>query len=165
MRRVDDGADVKREHFLVAELYRHLATFVDAEREIYLSLDGIAAKKGVKENLFKDPDVPDLCFTLLDGRDVAIEVKLLYGKRIGAGRGQYAAWFGSGTGAHKPTGWVVADEKLTGFFYWPHADMVKQRTKPPGPSESKSVAIPVPTITPMFRSVRHLALHIVRVTP
>lgn len=64
------------------------------ERETYLSVDGIAAKRGVKENLFKDADVPDLCFTFLDGRDVAIEVTILYGKRIGAARGQYAAWFG-----------------------------------------------------------------------
>lgn len=156
---------MKREHFLVAELYRHLATFVDADREIYLSLDGIAAQSGVREQLFKDPNVPDLCFTLLDGREVAIEVKILHGKRISAGRSQYEAWFASGTGAHKPTGWVVADEALTSFFYWSHDEMVKQRTEPPRRSERRYVAIPVPTTTSMFPSVRHLALHIVRYTP
>lgn len=156
---------MKREHFLVAELYRHLATFVNADREIYLSLDGVAAQRGVREQLFKDSNVPDLCFTLLDGREVAIEVKILHGRRIGAGRGQYEAWFVSGTGAHKPTGWVVADEKLTSFFYWSHAEMVKQRTESPSRSERKSVAILVPTTTSMFPSVRHLALHIVRYTP
>jgi hypothetical protein len=156
---------VKREHFLVAELYRHLAAFVDADREIYLSLDGVAAQKGVREKLFTDPDVPDLCFTFLDGRDAAIEVKILTGRRIGAGRGQYDAWFGGGAGAHKPTGWVVADEKLSQFFYWSHADMVKHRTKPPSPSERRYVHISLPTTRPMFHSVRHLALHIVRITP
>jgi hypothetical protein len=158
---------MKREHFLVAELYRHLATFVDADRAIYLSLDGIAAQRGVREKLFQDPDVPDLVFTLLDGRAVGIEVKILYGGRVGAGLGQYSAWFAGGMGAHKPTGWVVADESLKRFFYWSHAEMVQQRTTPPSGSErkSKSVAIPVPTTTPMFLSVRHLALHIVRFSP
>jgi hypothetical protein len=156
---------VKQEHRVVAELYGYMAAFVDPDRPIYLSLDGVAAERGVKEGLFKDPDVPDMVFTLVDGREVAIEVKILYGKRIGTGLGQYNAWFGSGAGAHKPTGWVVADEKLSSFFYWSHGEMVKQRTTPPGASEKKSVKIPVPTTTPMFPSLRHLALHVVRFSP
>ena len=156
---------MRREHFLVAELYRHLATFVDAERAIYLSLDGEAAKRGVREKLFKDPDVPDLCFTLLDGREVAIEAKILYGGQIGARRGQYESWFANGIGAHKPTGWVIADEPLKSFFYCSHAEMLKQRIVPPGPDKRRSVNVPVPTTMPMFRSIRHLALHILMVTP
>jgi hypothetical protein len=157
---------VKREHFLVAELYRHLAGFVDADRPIYLSLDGVAAEKGVREGLFKDPDVPDLLFTLIDGREIAIEVKITPdGRRFSAGRDQFRAWFQSGAGAHKPTGWVVADEKLKTFFYWPHAEIVQQRVTPPKPSEDRYVQVPMPTTASMFTSVRHVALHIVRVAP
>ena len=161
----DTRVKVKQEHLLVAELYRHLATFVDANREIYLSLDGIAARRGVREKLFEDPDVPDLCFTFLDGRKVAIEVKISSKGKIWPGRGQFDAWFGNGKGAHKPTGWVVADEKLQALFYWSHAEIVKQKTKPPGRSEGRYVGVPLPTTTSMFSSVRHLALYIVRVSP
>jgi len=68
----------------------------------------------VREKLFVDADVPDLCFTLVDGRNVAIEVKVLSGERDFSALRQYRAWFNAGAGAHKPTGWVVASEAWIG---------------------------------------------------
>jgi hypothetical protein len=156
---------MRQEHRLVAELYGHLAAFVDPDRPIYLSLDGAAAEKGVREGLFKDPDVPDLFFALIDGTEIAIEVKITDGKRFSAGRDQFSAWFQPGAGAHKPTGWVVADEKLTSFFYWSHTQVVAQRTSPPKPSENRYVQIPMPATTSMFPSIRHVALHILQGAP
>jgi hypothetical protein len=154
---------MRKEHFLVAELYRYLADFVDASRPIYLSLDGVAAEKGVREGLFTDPDVPDMYFTLIDGRQIALEAKMTYGKRFSVGRDQFRAWFeNGGAGAHKPFGWVLASEDLTDFFFWSHEEIVAQRLTAPKPSEDRYVQIALPGTASMFPTIRHLALHILR---
>lgn len=59
----------KQEHRFVAELYRFLAPFVDVEAGVYLSLDGMAALRGVEAKIFEDSDVPDLWFTLVGTTD------------------------------------------------------------------------------------------------
>ena len=56
---------MKQESRFVAELYRYLAPFIDTARELYVSLDGMAARQGVLGGHFTDPDVPDLWFYLV----------------------------------------------------------------------------------------------------
>src|SRR5436309_86774 len=49
---------VKQENHFVAELWRYLAPFIDTSSQSYLSLDGIAARKGVSDHVLADADVP-----------------------------------------------------------------------------------------------------------
>jgi hypothetical protein len=151
---------MKQEHRFVAQLFGYLAPFVDESRQLFLSLDGEAAKKGVREKHFQDSIVPDVWLTLLDGRALRLEAKIMsWPHGFSVGSAQHKAWFGAGDGAHKPTGWVVAGEALEDFYYWPHESIATQPAKPTN-RKGEYYAIRAPTMTPMFRSVRTLALHI-----
>ncbi len=150
---------MKQEHRFVAQLFGYLAPFVDDAKPLYLSLDGEAAKKGVRESHFKDPTVPDIWLTLVDKRELRIEAKILSGNdRFIVGKEQLSAWFATGKGAHPPTGWVVANEKLTDFYYWAHSEIAHQPTK--AIQGGRYYEVRAPTMKRTFGTVREVALHI-----
>jgi hypothetical protein len=150
---------MKQEHRFVAQLFAYLAPFVDEQKDIFLSLDGVAAQRGVREMRFQDSIVPDVWLTLVDGRALHVEAKIISSPvGFSVGKDQHKAWFGTATGAHLPTGWVVADENLSSFYYWSHADVRHQPTRPI--TRGRYYAVTAPSLEPMFASVRGLALHI-----
>lgn len=154
-----EGA-VKQESRFVAELYRYLAPFIDTSKALYLSLDGIAARKGVSDNLFADADVPDLWFTLAGSSEIALlEAKILGpDEAVTVNQGQLTAWRSSGSGQHKPTAWVAADEGLTAFYHWTHAAFLPRLD-----ASNATVQYPklrIPEDRKEFPEVRQLALHI-----
>lgn len=153
---------MRQESRFVAELYRYLAPFIDTGKQFCLSLDGIAARKGVLEEVFADPDVPDLWFTLVgDESAVLIEAKILTGKRIVTlSQGQLAAWRSTGPGRHKPAAWVAANEDFREFRYWSHTDFVPILDA--CRSTVRYPRVTIPSHARAFADVRPLALHILR---
>src|SRR4051794_15694829 len=103
---------MRQEHRFVAELYRYLAPFIDTSADVYLSLDGIAARRGVSSKKFDDADVPDLWFTLVGHtQPVLLEAKIVDDKRrVTVNRNQLMAWRSNGRGGHRPTAWVATNE-------------------------------------------------------
>lgn len=153
---------MKQESRFVAELYRYLAPFIDTNSPFYLSLDGIAARKGVSDRVFADPDVPDLWFTFAGSRRLTLlEAKVLGADRsVTVTRGQLAAWRSIGSGQHKPTAWVATDEGFTVFFYWKHTEFL---TKLDASTEAAQYPkIKIPDVREEFPEVRQLALHVLR---
>jgi hypothetical protein len=113
---------MNQEHKFVCLLFHSLAQFIDPEKPIYISLDGEAAKKGVQEKLFLDPNVPDLWFSFVGiKQNILLEAKVLdTANRIKLSQNQINAWKTKGGGNHKPNGWVCRNEALDKFYYWKH---------------------------------------------
>jgi hypothetical protein len=153
---------MKQESRFVAELYRYLAPFIDTSSHLHLSLDGEAAKKGVSDRVFTDPDVPDLWFTLIGStHPTLLEAKVLNAaRRIIVNRRQLYAWRSSGPGQHKPTAWVATNEALKTFFYWKHSDFIPQLDA--SGATSKYPTFKLPDVRAEFPDVRQLALHVLR---
>ena len=156
---------MKQESRFVAELYRYLAPFIDTSRPLYVSLDGIAARRGVSDNVFSDPDVPDLWFTLAgDPNLILLEAKVLNaGRRVTVNQAQLTAWRSTGSGKHKPGAWVAADEALTAFFYWSHVDFLARLDASNTTALYPRLQMPDSRIE--FTEVRQLALHVLRFAP
>lgn len=154
---------MKQESRFVAELYRYLAPFIDTARELYVSLDGMAARRGVLGGHFTDPDVPDLWFYLAGSLNLTlIEAKILdEDNRVSVGRGQLTAWRTSGPGAHKPSAWVATDESLSSFCYWTHAAFCVERLDMSN-SQQDYVSFRPPEARVQFPDIRQLALHMLR---
>ena len=154
---------MKQEHRFVADLYRYLAPFITDEKPFYLSLDGEAAKKGVKEGLFKDADIPDLWFTLLSEESpILIEAKILAtNSSIRVNKRQLEAWRTTGKGNHKPYAWVAAKSDLNEFYYWPHNDFLKKLDDCRAKTEYPKICLPDDQLT-TFKDIRMLVLHILR---
>jgi hypothetical protein len=156
---------LKQEHRFVADLYRYLAPFIDTSREMYLSLDGVAARRGVTGGHFVDPDVPDLWFYLAGAQNVT----LLEAKIVGSdgivllGRGQLSAWRTGGQGAHKPTAWVGSNEEFSVFYFWLHTAFCTNRLDGSRSSQD-NIPFRLPESTKQFPDIRQLALHVLRNT-
>jgi hypothetical protein len=153
---------VKQESRFVADLYRYLAPFIDTDSPLYLSLDGIAARKAVSDSVFVDPDVPDLWFTLAgSSRLTLLEAKVLNADRsVTVNQGQLTAWRSTGSGQHKPTAWVAANEALTVFFYWTHTDFLARLDASTATAQYPKFRLP--DVRAEFPEVRQLALHVLR---
>lgn len=152
---------MRQEHRFVADLYRYLAPFIDASRKLFLSLDGIAARRGVSDGHFTDPDVPDLWFYLAGSPSLTLlEAKVLGDDgRVLVGRGQLTAWRSNGHGDHKPTAWVGADESLSQFWYWTHAEFCQERLDA-SRSNREYISFSPPTAHWTFPDIQQLALHV-----
>ncbi len=123
--RLSGGSHMKQEHRLVAEVYRWLAPFVDTQHDIYISPDGQAAKTAVAAGRFKDPDIPDLWFTLVGSHTPTyIEAKVVDDDgTVLVMQSQITAWRNTGgTGMYKPHYWVATNRSFKKFYFWHHAD-------------------------------------------
>lgn len=154
---------MKQEHRFVAELYRYLSPFIDSNKPIYLSLDGIAASKGVQEKLFKDADVPDLWFYLIGASTVTqIEAKVVdHRGRVTLGQRQLNAWRTGGRGKHKPSAWIATDINFKLFYYWEHNHFLPALDA--CRSKQQYVHLRAPTNVFSCNDIRKLALRILRV--
>lgn len=155
---------MKQEQRLVAELYRYLAPFIDTTQEIYLSLDGQAARTAVRAGRFADPDIPDLWFTLLgNAAPTRIEAKVLDKGSALLMQSQVLAWRTDGCGAYKPEAWVATNRKFSEFYYWPHAAFLPSLDHCSAARKSHVLSTPKGRLA--FPSVPQLALHILRAGP
>jgi hypothetical protein len=155
---------MKQEHRLVAEIYRFLAPFIDASENIYLCLDGQAARTGVAAGHFSDPDVPDMWFTLVGAaQPFRLEAKILDGNAATLMSSQVRAWRSNGSSNYSPDAWVAASRKFDKFFFWPHSAFTSQLDKCSATQSSHKLATPKDKL--MFSSLPELSLHILRVSP
>ena len=152
---------MKQEHRLVAEIYRFIAPFIDTTQEIYLSLDGQAAKTAVGAGRFTDPDIPDLWFTLVGSkRPTRLEAKILDKGAALLMQSQILAWRSSGTGAYKPASWVAANREFNEFYIWPHTAFSPSLDRCTAARKTHKLAAPKDRL--VFSSIPELALHILR---
>jgi hypothetical protein len=154
---------MKQEHLFVANLYHYLLPFIDSAKLIPVSLDGEAAKKGVKERRFQDSNVPDLWFTLVGGSaPVLLEAKVMNGNgSITIGHGQLSAWRRNGNGRHPPTAWVASNEALSEFYYWSHGGFSERLHECRARGKYPRIRPPKDKMS-HFCDIRQLALHILR---
>ena len=154
-------APMKQEHRLVAELYRYLAPFIDATKDVYLSLDGQAARTGVASGRFSDPDIPDLWFTITGApAPTRLEAKILHKGSALLMCSQVKAWRSEGASRYKPDGWVVASRDFDQFYYWPHPTFLATLDRCKASQVTHTLAAPKDRL--VFSSVPELALHILR---
>lgn len=154
---------MKQEHRLVAEIYRFVAPFIDTTKEIYLSLDGQAAKTAVGAGRFMDSDIPDLWFTLVGAtKPTRIEAKILDKGSALLMRSQIVAWRSAGSGSYKPESWVAANREFSEFYFWPHSAFVASLDRCAASRLTHILAAPKERM--VFGSVPELALRILRGT-
>ncbi len=118
---------MKQENRFVAQLFHYLAPFVDMERDLFVCVDGGAAKHhaGIEGSPLVDANVPDLWFAFCgQPKYTGIEAKVLEKNSISIRKGQLQAWRTSGTGAYKPRFWVATNRDLNKFFCWHHASLL-----------------------------------------
>ena len=152
---------MKQEHRLVAEIYRFVAPFIDTTKEIYLSLDGQAAKTAVGAGRFIDSDIPDLWFTLVGAtQPTRIEAKILDKGAALLMRTQILAWRSGGSGSYKPASWVAANREFNQFYFWPHSAYLASLDRCAATRTTHTIAAPKDCL--VFPSVPELALHILR---
>lgn len=155
---------MKQEHRLVAELYRYIAPFIDATKDIYLSLDGQAARTAVAAGRFDDSGIPDMWFTLL-GADVPvrIEAKVIENNgRVLLMQSQLTAWRSSGGGAYKPKYWVATNRSFNEFYSWSHEEFLPSLDQ--SVAKANTLTLRPPPTKLLFDSVPKLALHVLRET-
>lgn len=153
---------MKQEQRLVAELYRYIAPFIDASKDVYVSLDGQAALLGVQAGHFVDETIPDLWFTLIgNNKSSHAEAKALSPKnKVLLMQSQLQAWKTSGVGGHKPDFWVAVSNTFDTFYLWEHSDfstvLEKSRNK------QKTVSLSLPSRIRSFSTVIELALAVLQ---
>lgn len=117
---------MKQENRFVAQLFHFLAPFVDMSKDLFICVDGGAAKHHAGQDgaALLDPNVPDLWFTLV-GTDTAfgIEAKVVEDGSISVRQGQMRAWKTDGVGAYQPRFWVATNRELSEFYCWHHAEI------------------------------------------
>lgn len=114
---------MKQENRFVAQLFHYLAPFVDLDRDLFICVDGGAAKHhaGRDGAQLTDPNVPDLWFAFCGQPDhTGIEAKVLDGNCISIRQGQLKSWCTAGSGVYRPRFWVATNAKLTEFVCWHH---------------------------------------------
>ena len=152
---------MKQEHRLVAEIYRFVAPFIDTTKEIYLSLDGQAARTAVGAGRFTDPDIPDLWFTLVGAtQPTRIEAKILDNGAALLMKTQIIAWRTNGMGAYKPAAWAAANRDFNQFYYWSHLAFMPSLDRCGARRKTHTLAAPRARLS--FSSISELALHILR---
>jgi hypothetical protein len=152
---------MKQEQRLVAELYRYLAPFISLEKDIYLSLDGQAAKTAVAKGRFTDAEIPDLWFTLIgSSAPTRLEAKILCSGKALLMQSQIRAWRSSGTSSYRPNGWVAANRDFDQFYYWRHDTFVETLDRCTASQKTHNLA--APKVRLAFPTVAELALHVLR---
>jgi len=114
---------MRQEHLIAARLFHHLYGHIDHSQRVIFCLDGMAAKRGVNQDILEDPNIPDFHWTF-NGGAVAFsaEVKIVDSQnRVRfCGDGQPRSWGTGGTAAVKPHLWIGANEDMNKYFIWKH---------------------------------------------
>jgi len=154
---------LKQENRFVAQLFHYLAPFVDLERDLFICVDGFAARQnsGAQSSPLLDPDVPDLWLAFVGHtQHTGIEAKIVDENRISVRQSQIKAWRTGGTGAYCPRFWVASDRPLKTFLCWEHSALISKldATK----SEQDNVTLSVVSIPRAHesKSLAELALYI-----
>ena len=123
---------MKQENKFVAQLFHYLARFVDLERDLFICVDGGAAKHhaGRKDSPISDPDIPDLWLALSGKKGfTGIEAKVLDNQSISVRQGQLRAWRSDGSGKYRPSFWVAVDQEFKNFYCWRHSTLIPRLDK------------------------------------
>jgi hypothetical protein len=118
---------MKQENRFVAQLFHYLAPFVDMERDLFICVDGGAAKHhaGKEDAPLLDPNVPDLWLAFCGQTShTGIEAKVLEKNSISIRKGQLQAWRTSGTGVYRPRFWVATNRQFNEFYCWHHSALL-----------------------------------------
>jgi hypothetical protein len=154
---------MKQENRFVAQLFHFLAPFVDMERDLFICVDGGAAKHhaGREGARLTDPNVPDLWFTLCgQSQYTGIEAKVLDKNSISIRQGQLQAWRSSGSGVYRPHFWVATNTELTEFLCWHHATLAPRFDDTGGSTDNVKLSVKEYPPDHRSKSVAELALFI-----
>lgn len=154
---------MKQENRFVAQLFHYLAPFVDMERDLFICVDGGAAKYHASRDgsSLKDPDVPDLWFALVGKPDCfGIEAKIIEGNKISVRQSQLRAWRTEGTGYYCPKFWVASNRDLTEYYCWLHSTLVPCLNLSRNTTANVSLSVTKYTADYNSKSISELALYI-----
>jgi len=153
---------MKQEHKLVAEIYRYIASFIDADEQVYICLDGQAADNGVRQGLFTDGTIPDMWFTFVNKKyPTLIEAKTIdTNNRMLLMQSQLRAWRTNGCGAHVPEFWIAVNRAFDQFYFWTQADFLQRLDSSDAQGNTLTLLRPTQAVT--FNNAQQLALHILR---
>lgn len=156
---------MKQENRFVAQLFHYIAPFVDTQQDLFICMDGGAAKHhaGREGSPIVDPDIPDLWLALVGKSECfGIEAKILDNRSISVRQSQLRAWRSDGTGHYRPRFWVTSNRTLTEFHCWRHSSLIGclDRTK----NKAANVSLSLSRYPADFTSsgLPELALHILR---
>ncbi|MBI3621155.1 MAG: hypothetical protein HY208_03080 [Nitrospirae bacterium] len=154
---------MKQENRFVTQLFHYLAPFVDMERDLFICVDGGAAKHhaGTEGARLLDPNVPDLWFAFCGQQTyTGIEAKVLEKNSISIRQGQLQAWRTNGPGAYKPRFWVATNRELKDFFCWHHSVLLPRLDSSSSTVDNVSLSLSEYPPAHTSRSIAELALFI-----
>ncbi|MHA6195422.1 hypothetical protein ACX3YG_13735 [Pseudomonas wadenswilerensis] len=143
---------MKQENRFVAQLFHYLAPFVDLSEDLFICVDGGAAKHHAGQDgaALLDQNVPDLWFTLIGkGRPTGIEAKIIEKNSMSFRRGQVQAWRTNGGGRYQPELWVATNRDLSEFYCWHHTDI--QRRLDDSTSNVDNIKLSLTNYPPAYR--------------
>lgn len=156
---------MKQENRFVAQLFHYLAPFVDMERDLFICVDGGAAKHhaGRAGSPLTDADVPDLWLSLIGKKEsFGIEAKVVDQNSISIRQGQLCAWRTNGIGHYRPQFWVATNRELTNYYCWHHSTLLPRLDS--SNSRTANVSLSIAQYPPDFSSgnISELALYVLR---
>lgn len=135
---------MKQENKFVAQLFHYLAPFTDTEKDLYICIDGGAAKNhsGNHDSVLLDPGVPDIWLTLVgQSSATGIEAKVLEDNKISFRQNQILAWRSNGVGNYKPKFWVATNRVLDRYYCWRHLSIVTRLDTTDSTADNVSLSV------------------------
>lgn len=154
---------MKQENRFVAQLFHYLAPFVDMESDLFICVDGGAAKHhaGRKGSPLVDPDVPDLWLALAGKNSCfGIEAKVIDGNKISVRQSQLRAWRKGGTGYYCPKFWVAANREFTQYYCWHHSTLQPRLDRSKSTTDNVSLSVADTPADFKSKSISALALYV-----
>lgn len=118
---------MKQENRFVADLYHLLSPFVSKDKDIYLCMDGGAAKHhaAAEDSKLEDAVLPDIWISLVgQEKHIGIEAKVFDSNSLSFRQVQIQSWRSGGVGIYTPNFWVATNRELTEYKCWFHETMV-----------------------------------------
>lgn len=156
---------MKQENRFVAQFFHYLAPFVDMERELFICVDGGAAKHhaGRPGSAITDADVPDLWFALIGrAHHIGVEAKVIDGTTVSVRQGQLRAWRTGGIGHYRPNFWVTTNRTLTEYSCWHHATLLPRLDQSSSTTANVTLSLSKFPADYSTKSLPALALYVLR---
>ncbi len=154
---------MKQENRFVAQLFHYLAPFVDMERDLFICVDGGAARHHASRDgaRLTDPNVPDLWLTLCGHlQPTGIEAKILDNGSISVRQGQLQSWRSVGSGVYRPRFWVATDAEFSEFHCWHHSTIEPRLDRSAASTANVKLSVKAYPADHTSKTVAELALFI-----